>query len=180
MSTAVIPSRNSASGNAPAPGGEPVPAPGGEPSQPTELPTLEELRAAGFTASALRYPLSEAAVRVLAFENGVLHKDVPKAWRYAPNEACRDRLENLAKSPIYAIAAGVTTGFPSPRAISCAPVEAIEQILARRYGDFPKPLAKMTETERRIADIACALVGDRLYILDNVVPALRKRVEDRT
>ena len=64
-------------------------------------PTEKELRDCGYTASALRFPLSEFAVRILCFENGIAFEKAPPAWHFAPNEACRDRLESLTKSPIY-------------------------------------------------------------------------------
>lgn len=59
--------------------------------------TDAELRSAGFTPAARNYPLSDAALAVLAAFNGLRVDQCPKAWRYAPNAWCRDDLERRAK-----------------------------------------------------------------------------------
>lgn len=47
--------------------------------------TTEQLRNAGYTNNAAKYPLSEAGVRWIAAFNGVPFNMVPPAWCYAPN-----------------------------------------------------------------------------------------------
>lgn len=58
--------------------------------------TDAELRAAGFTATARNYPLSDSALALLASDNGIAAEQCPRAWRYAPNDYCRRQLERRA------------------------------------------------------------------------------------
>jgi hypothetical protein len=48
-------------------------------------PTEDEFRAAGYTARAAEYPLSEEAFRRKCEFNKVKPENAPLAWRYAPN-----------------------------------------------------------------------------------------------
>ena len=60
-------------------------------------PTTEaDLRKAGFTAEAFKYPLSELAARWLAEFNGVAFEAMPAAWHYAPNEYMQRYLDRRA------------------------------------------------------------------------------------
>ena len=64
-------------------------------------PTESEFREAGFTANAINYPMSDAAVAWLCKFNGAPDGWVPpRAWRYAPNAACRDNCEQKAAEQI--------------------------------------------------------------------------------
>jgi hypothetical protein len=72
----------------------------------TDHPTEAEFRAAGFTADAVNYPLSDAAVAWLCQFNGAPNGwTPPRAWRYAPNPAMQATLERNA-----AAQSGVTLG----------------------------------------------------------------------
>ena len=55
-----------------------------------------ELRTAGFTSEARKYPLSERAVIWLAAFNGVPIEKMPAAWYYAPNSFMQNELEEYA------------------------------------------------------------------------------------
>lgn len=46
----------------------------------------EDLRAAGFTAEARKWPRDEVAFRLLCAFSGVKPEQAPEAWRYFPNE----------------------------------------------------------------------------------------------
>ncbi len=59
-------------------------------------PSDAEFREAGFTGAAREFPLSDAACAWLAAFNGVKIEQMPRAWRYAPNEWMRDYLEKQA------------------------------------------------------------------------------------
>lgn len=48
--------------------------------------TPEQLRAAGFTAEAAKFPRSEAGARWIALFNGISFANIPAAWWYASNE----------------------------------------------------------------------------------------------
>lgn len=65
-----------------------------KPTQST--PTEAEFRAAGFTAIAANYPLSEAVCQWLADFNGVRVEQMPRAWRYAPNAYMQNYLEAVS------------------------------------------------------------------------------------
>lgn len=58
--------------------------------------TDDQLRAAGYTANARRYPLSNAAVRWVCRFNGITVTMAPHSWFYAPNEAMRRYVEDRA------------------------------------------------------------------------------------
>ncbi len=60
------------------------------------VPTEKQFRDAGYTADAVNYPLSEAAVARLCAFNGITPDLAPLAWRYAPNAIVRDYWENKA------------------------------------------------------------------------------------
>jgi len=60
------------------------------------IPSPSDFRAAGFTAAAASFPLSDAACQWLADFNGVPVEKMPLAWRYAPNEYMRKWLEERA------------------------------------------------------------------------------------
>lgn len=63
----------------------------------SDVPTEAEFRAAGFTAAAINYPLSDAAVAWLCKFNGAPDGWVPpRAWRYAPNAWCQANAEKKA------------------------------------------------------------------------------------
>jgi hypothetical protein len=55
--------------------------------------TDEELRAAGFTAAARNFPMSEKAVRLLSKQTGVPFEKMPAAWHYAPNTYVLEQME---------------------------------------------------------------------------------------
>lgn len=62
-----------------------------------DIPTEAEFRAAGYTANAIKYPLSDGAVAYLCKFNGAPDGWIPpRAWRYAPNAACQTMLERNA------------------------------------------------------------------------------------
>lgn len=63
----------------------------------TDIPTADELRAAGFAAEldAVR-PRSDLAFRLLCAFNGVDPHQAPKAWHYYPNEWTADAWERVA------------------------------------------------------------------------------------
>lgn len=73
----------------------------GEVDTVVDLPTLEkEFRVCGYTANAVRYPLSEAAFLWLCKFNGADPAKAPRAWRYAPNAEMKRILERNAARPV--------------------------------------------------------------------------------
>ena len=63
----------------------------------SDVPTEKEFRDVGYTAAAINYPLSDAAVAWLCAFNGAPVGWVPpRAWRFAPNPACQAMLERNA------------------------------------------------------------------------------------
>lgn len=60
-----------------------------------EAPTEADFRAAGFTADAVNFPLSERACRYVAKFNGVPEEKMPRAWQYAPNAYMQKWLDQL-------------------------------------------------------------------------------------
>ena len=81
-------------------------------------PSDEEFRAAGYTGEARKYKLSEAGCRWIAEWNGVRPEQMPRAWRFAPNEYMRRYIEERA---------GNTTAVikPQPTAVSGARDEEV-------------------------------------------------------
>lgn len=69
--------------------------------------TPEQWRQTGYTPAARRYPLSDEAVRILAWMNRLPFDKVPVTWHFAPNEAVQQQMEALTKSPIMAVVKGV-------------------------------------------------------------------------
>lgn len=59
--------------------------------------TDADFRAAGFTAEARKYPMTEAGARWIAAFNGVPFEKIPAAWCYAPNPWMLAYVENLAR-----------------------------------------------------------------------------------
>ncbi len=60
------------------------------------VPTEEEFRQTGYTANAINFPMSDAALYKLCEFNGISLEQAPKTWRYAPNEAVRQFWEKKA------------------------------------------------------------------------------------
>jgi hypothetical protein len=62
--------------------------------------TDKQLRDAGYTSDARKYPHSERAFRCLCAFNGIDPDKAPMAWRFAPNAHCRDAWERVAATTI--------------------------------------------------------------------------------
>lgn len=63
----------------------------------SDKPSESEFRAAGYTANAISFPISDAAVEWLCKFNGAPDGwKYPRAWNYAPNAACQAMLERNA------------------------------------------------------------------------------------
>lgn len=60
-------------------------------------PTPEEFRAAGFTAAAIDFPMSERAFLWLCQFNGCKPDQAPRAWRYAPNPYMQNYCDRKAE-----------------------------------------------------------------------------------
>ncbi len=59
--------------------------------------TDEELRAAGFTANARKFPRSRSAAQWIADFNGIPFEKIPAAWCYASNEYMYQYVEDQAR-----------------------------------------------------------------------------------
>ncbi|MEQ1614466.1 MAG: hypothetical protein ABL904_17095 [Hyphomicrobiaceae bacterium] len=62
------------------------------------IPTEADFRKVGYTADAINYPLSEAAIALKAKLNGVTPDQLSPANRYAPNDWVQLDLEARAKN----------------------------------------------------------------------------------
>lgn len=58
--------------------------------------TDEQFRAAGYTARARQFPLTERGARWVATFNGIGFENIPAAWCYAPNQVMADYVEGQA------------------------------------------------------------------------------------
>lgn len=58
--------------------------------------TDADLRGAGYTADARKYPLSAGAMMAKCAFNGISPRQAPVAWWYAPNQWAKDYWEDRA------------------------------------------------------------------------------------